>query len=162
QVDTWSDAVVLAGLSAAPASWDDAEDLGSRPELESEPAAQASFEPLPPSAAQPKSYAQWARDLADGLYRLRSLDLRSCPSLKLAAKPGEPEGDFKVRVQQAMREKRDAAVAALRAKYAPKLDALQSQEQRASDRVQRESAQATQQTVQAAISVGATVLGALF
>src|SRR5262249_8127833 len=109
-----------------------------------------------------KSYAGWSKDLAEALYRTRSLDLFSAPSLKLVAKPGESEGDFKVRLQQAARERRDAAVAALRAKYAAKLDAISGQEQRATDRVAREKAQATQQTVQTAISVGATVLGALF
>jgi hypothetical protein len=50
----------------------------------------------------------------------------------------------------------------LRSKYAAKLDQLSSQEARATDRVSREQAQASQQTLQTAISVGATVLGALF
>ena len=162
QVDTWSDVSLLAPITDGQDAWDGAEDLEAKPELEAEPDAKGSFDTLPGSASQARSYAAWSKGLADELYRTKALDLFSCPSLKLLAKPGESEGDFKVRVQQAVRERRDAAVGELRAKYAAKQEALRNQEQRAADRVAREQAQASQQTVQAAISVGATVLGALF
>jgi hypothetical protein len=161
QVDAWADAALLASI-AEDGAWDAAEDLGERPELETEPDAKAAFDSLPAAASQPKGYAAWAKNLAECLYRTKTLDLYSCPSLRLMAKPGESEGDFKVRVQQAAREKRDAAVDALRAKYAAKQATLRSQEQRAAERVAREQAQASQQTMQTAISVGATLLGALF
>jgi len=161
QVDSWVDATLLAPFAEG-SVWDAAEDLGEKPELENGPDTRAAFDSLRAAATQPKSYAAWAKDLAEFLYRTKTLDLHSCPSLKLVAKPGEPLGDFKVRVQQAAREKRDAAVAALRAKYGAKMETLRSQEQRAAERVAREQAQASQQTMQAAISVGATLLGALF
>ena len=161
QVDAWVDAALIAPIADG-GVWDAAEDLGGKPELESEPDPRAAFDSLPAAASQPKSYAAWAKDLAECLYRTKTLDLHSCPSLKLVAKPGESEGDFKVRVQQAARENRDAAVDALRAKYATKADTLRTQEQRAAERVAREQAQASQQTMQTAISVGATLLGALF
>jgi len=161
QVDAWVDAALIAPIADG-GVWDAAEDLGEKPELEDEPAARAAFDSLPAAASQPRSYAAWAKELTECLYRKRTLDLHSCPSLKLVAKPRESEGDFKVRVQQAAREKRDAAVDALRAKYAAKADTLRNQEQRAAERVAREQAQASQQTMQTAISVGATLLGALF
>jgi hypothetical protein len=50
----------------------------------------------------------------------------------------------------------------LRRKYAPKLAALDEKTRRAQQAVDRESAQASQQKLQTAVSVGATVLGALF
>jgi hypothetical protein len=162
QVDTWGDASLLAPIADGDDLWDDAEDLGAKPELESSPDPKAAFDALPAAASQPKSYVAWSKDLAECLYRMKTLDLRRSPSLKLSAKAGESEGDFKVRVSQAAREARDAAVAALRGKYAAKLDTLTGQEQRASDRVAREQSQVQQQTIQTAISVGATVLGALF
>jgi hypothetical protein len=161
QVDSWVDATLIAPF-AEDSAWDAAEDLGEKPELENGPEAKASFDSLPAAAAQPKNYAAWAKEFAEFLYRTKTLDLYSCPSLKLVAKPGESEGDFKVRVQQALREKRDEAVTALRAKYAAKTETLRNQEQRAAERVAREQAQASQQTVQTAISVGATLLGAFF
>jgi len=161
QVDAWVDAALIAPFASG-GVWDAAEDLGEKPEFENDPDAEAAFDSLPAAASQPKNYAAWAKEFVEYLYRTRTLDLHSCPSLRLVAKPGESEGDFKVRVQQAAREKRDAAVDALRAKYAAKADTLRNQERRAAERVTREQSQASQQTMQTAISVGATLLGALF
>ena len=161
QVDAWIDTALIAPFGGG-AAWDTAEDLGALPEFENGPDARAAFDALPAAATQPKNYAAWAKELNEHLYRTRTLDLRSCPSLKLLARVGESEGDFRVRLQQAARERRDAAVSALRAKYAAKADTLRNQEQRAALRVSREQAQASQQTMQTAISVGATLLGALF
>jgi len=62
----------------------------------------------------------------------------------------------------AFREKRDDAKEKLRQRFAPKLAALEEQVRQAEGRVEREKSQFTAQTAQAAISVGATVLGALF
>ena len=50
----------------------------------------------------------------------------------------------------------------LRQRFAPKLAALEEQVRQAEGRVERDKSQYSQQTTQAAISVGATVLGALF
>jgi len=162
QVDAWSDAWLLAPIADGDDLWDGGDDLGAKPELETAPDAKGAFDTLPAAASQAKSYAAWSKDLSDRLYRMQTLDLRRCLAVKLSAKAGESEGDFKVRVAQAAREARDAAVAALRQKYAAKLDTIAGQEQRASDRVAREQSQVQQQTIQTAISVGATVLGALF
>jgi hypothetical protein len=161
EVDAWADAALLAPIADS-GVWDAAEDIGEKPELESEPDAKGSFDALPSAASQPKSFAAWTKDLAECLYRTKILSLRRCLPLHLVAKAGESEGDFKVRVGQAAREARDAAVAELRKKYAAKLEPVANREQRAADRVAREQAQVSQQTLQTAISVGATVLGALF
>jgi hypothetical protein len=162
QVDVWQDTALIAPIADGAAAWDDAEPLGERPELAAEPEAGGGFDTLPAAASQARSYAAWSGALADNLYRTKTLDLRRCPALRLSAKAGESDGDFKARVALAAREARDAAIEALRKKYAAKLDTLTGQEQRAADRVSREQAQVSQQTVQTAISVGATVLGALF
>jgi hypothetical protein len=60
----------------------------------------------------------------------------------------------------AAREKRDAAVEALRRKYAPKVAALQARLTRAEAAVQRQKEQASQARMQTLISVGSTLLGA--
>jgi hypothetical protein len=161
-VDTWTAHALLLPLGGDDVSWEAAETLDGRPELESVPDPKAAFDALPASASQPKSWAAWSKALAETLYRTAVLDLRSAPSLKLVAKPREGEGDFRVRVQQAVREKRDAAIGTLRKKYAAKLEALAGQEKRAADKIAREQAQVTAQTVQTAISFGTTVIGALF
>jgi hypothetical protein len=60
------------------------------------------------------------------------------------------------------RERRDAAVEALRKKYAAKHASLEDRERRALERTERERSQLSQQKLQTALSVGAGVLGALF
>ena len=84
------------------------------------------------------------------------------PSAGEVSKPGESEADFRGRLQQGAREKRDAAADKLREKYEGKLATLQDRLRRAEQAVGREKQESVQAGVQTAISVGATVLGALF
>jgi hypothetical protein len=100
--------------------------------------------------------------LEDEVYRNETLELLSCPPLKLTAAPGMTEGDFKARLALALREKRDVAVEALRKKYAAKLGALEDRERRAGQKVEREKSQASDKTLSSALSVGGSLLGALF
>ena len=117
---------------------------------------------LPAAATRAASYAQWSKDLAAHVYETDRATVRVCDALKACSHLDEAEGDFRARLTLSVREQRDAKVQALRAQYAPKLQAAQQALARAQDRVQREQAQLTQQKLQTAISVGATVLGALF
>jgi hypothetical protein len=80
----------------------------------------------------------------------------------LYSNPGESERDFHVRVRDAQRVERDAAVVAVRMKLAARQAQLAEQRRRAAASVERESAQASQQKLQTGLSVGATILGALF
>ena len=162
RVDVWAERALLVSLDGDDVSWDGAEALEGAPEISTEPASGGAFDPLPAAAARAASYAAWGRGLAETLYRTAALELKSAPSLSLVAAPTEAEGDFAVRVRQALRERRDAAIEALRKKYAAKLETAEGQERRAEERVAREQSQASQQVMQTAISVGATVLGALF
>src|SRR5262249_44012850 len=95
------------------------------------------------------------------LYRERTLDVWTCPSLKEIAGPSESEREFRLRLAQASRERRDQQVEALRAKYAPKLGAIQDQIRRAQERLQREQSQANRSTWDATVALGSSVLGAL-
>ena len=67
-----------------------------------------------------------------------------------------------MRLREAARAERDERVEALRKKYAPKRAALEERLRRAQQTKAREEEQVSQQGVQTAISVGATILGALF
>jgi hypothetical protein len=122
----------------------------------------ARYAAVPGPALRAKSYADWSRALADALYQGRALTLLRAPDLKMASRPGETPGDFQVRLRDLLRERRDADIDKLRARYAPKIAALEEQARRADQKVERERDQFQQQSVQTAISVGATVLGALF
>jgi len=64
-------------------------------------------------------------------------------------------------VQGAQREARDAAVEAVRRKFAEKRARLEERARRAEQGVQREQEQASQAKLQTGISVGAAILGGL-
>jgi hypothetical protein len=154
-------ALVPIGGGAVPVDWELAREAGvTLADLETEPAAGAEFAELPGATTKKKSYADWSRDFSGWLFRTRSLELLACPAVKEVSRPGESEAEFRARIQHGVREARDAAVEKLRQKYAPKIAALQDRVRRAEQAVERESGQATQQGLQVAISVGATLLGA--
>jgi DNA helicase HerA-like ATPase len=146
---------------ASSVSWRELEDL-SPSDLEKSPVKEAEFSDLPAVAAQPKNYAAWQKDLQQSLLARQRLQVFRCPALKTISKPGETESEFKARIALAGRENRDAAVETLRKKYAPKLAALQTRLARAEAAVAREKEQASQARMQTVISVGSTLLGALF
>jgi hypothetical protein len=163
-VDVWRDVRLLAALDdrAAEEPWPGASDLGEAPRIVRLPETPARCATLPAAAARGSSYAAWGKSLAGYLFRERTLSLWAYPPAKLLSHPNESRADFAARAGLAAREARDLAVTKLRQRYAPRLAALQGRLQRAEQQQQREEAQYQQQAVQTAISLGATVLGALF
>jgi hypothetical protein len=164
-VDVWAPYLNLGPFApdGSKVLWDEADVRpGDASALDARPPAGASFDPLPAAAARAANYADWQRALKLQAYQTVTLDLLQCGAVKLTSRAGESEGDFRVRVSQALRERRDAEVEKIRAKYAPKLAAAQEQLRKADARIAVEKSQLTQQTVQTVISVGATILGAFF
>ena len=162
-IDQSRDVVVLASVPAAAGAgaWADAREVALDPAaLGAAPSAPAARAALPPIAAKPKSYDTWRRELDDHLYRSIALTIFRCSPLGMVSKAGESERDFRIRMQEDARVARDAASEKLRAKYAPKSERLQAQLDRAQAAHEREKTQLEQQKVQAAVSLGATVLGA--
>jgi hypothetical protein len=164
-LDETSDIVVWTPLTEGPvpADWEHAEPadfvVG---DLTRDPDGDGTFAALPPPAAKAKSYAAWTKAFVAWAARSQSVELLRSARARLISHPGESEGDFRIRVQHALREKRDAAVEAMRAKQAPKLAALDERIRKAEQAVQKESQQASEQKMSAVVSVGATVLGAIF
>jgi hypothetical protein len=71
----------------------------------------------------------------------------------------ETERDFRIRLQQMAREKRDQEVNKLREKYATKFTKLDDRLRRAQINVEEQGAQAKNQKYQTAISLGTSILG---
>jgi hypothetical protein len=150
------------GPPVDPVRWEAAEAAPFAPDaLAQEPLPGASFEEAPSAAARAKSYEAWGRDLATHLARTRTLTLWKSPSRKLLSRPGESEADFRGRLAQESRERRDGAADKLRRKYAAKIATLQDRLRRAQQSVEREKQQASEAKLQTAISVGATVFDVL-
>ncbi len=164
-VDEWGQAFMLAALPEKVTGdvWREGEFLEQgEPRLLQEGESGASFSKLPAAATRAKSYSQWGKSLANKLYRERALRLWRCRELKVTSSPDEGERDFRARLQQLAREKRDLQIAKLEKRFTPKLARLRDRLRRAEERVAREKSQYGQQQMQTAISVGATVLGAMF
>ena len=121
----------------------------------------AHFAPLP-RALDARTAGKLDEQLAAWAYRAAVLNILSVKSLGLTSQPDESEQAFRARVAIAVREQRDAQIDKLRAKYRPKLEALAGKLSTAEQRVAREQAQASAATTDSAISIGASVLGALF
>jgi hypothetical protein len=147
--------------SALAVNWQESQALElDEADLEKEPAAAADYTSLASTAGKVKSYEGWKRGLLDDLYRNQTLELFRSPSLGQLSQADEPERDFRIRLQQMAREERDRQVEVLRKKYAPKVAVLQDRIRRAQQAVERETQQAQQAKMQAAVSFGATLLGA--
>jgi hypothetical protein len=162
-VDVTQDITVLAPISdgAVAVDWDHAIEASlAVADLESSPSDGAQFGTVPGAASKAKNYETWNKDFSGWLFRNQKVDLFKSPSTKEVSKPGESERDFRVRLQQSGREARDKQSASLRQKYAPKIAALQDRIRRAGQMVERQQAESRSSQMQAAISVGASILGA--
>jgi len=134
----------------------------STADLRDTPDAAGTFDEVPSAGLQARNYATWAKDFARWIAQTEKLELMRQRDFKLTSSVGESERDFLVRVQDAARASRDAALDALRKKYGAKQSQLAERRRRAEAAVDRESAQASQQKLQTGLSVGATILGAFF
>lgn len=141
--------------------WEEATatEVGER-DLEREAPAGGTFAGLPDSAGKTASYRSWTKELSDHLYRSRGLDLLKSATFKLTSEPLESERDFRVRLGELAREKRDEAKEKLRAKHETKLERLEERLRKAEQRLEIEKEQARGQKLQDALSIGATLLGA--
>jgi hypothetical protein len=130
-------------------------------ELEAKPSTPADFINPPQWVFQPKQYKAWEKKFQDWLVLKEKHFVLSCPAFKMSSLKDESERDFRARVSQKAKEERDAGIDKLRAKYQEKLSALENKIRLAEQAVEREHEQMKAQDMQTAISVGATVFGAI-
>ena len=162
-IDAMDDVTVLAPVTDGPVpiDWERADRVAvSAADLEQASAHAAQFLPVPAVAAKSNSYPDWNKAFAAWLFRSEKVELYKSPSSQEISKPGESERDFRLRLVQSGREHRDRAAERLRLKYAPKIAALQERIRRAEQRKVRQQTEARHSQLQAAISVGASILGA--
>ncbi|MCP3979237.1 MAG: DUF87 domain-containing protein [bacterium] len=132
-----------------------------REELEPDCDEDGSFAAPCTAATQARSYTRWRKALSDTLYRSRGLELFKSKNFGLISEPGESEAEFRIRLSEQAREKRDRLSDKLRAKYARRATRLEERVRRAEQAVQKEQEQSSGQKLQTAISFGATLLSAV-
>ena len=130
--------------------------------LEKDAAADAGFAALPPALSDPGNFKSWQGRFRTWLRTDHPLVIWRNKALKELSRADESESAFRIRLQQLAREARDAQSDALRDKYAAKFNTLKERIRRAEQAVEREQDQATGSKLDAAVSVGSALLGALF
>ena len=147
----------------SPTIWDDSTiSTDAEPEQDDHAYDSGGFASLPSELNRAKTFTELQAALKDHLYRTQKLRLWKCLELKEVSNPGESEGDFRTRITHGVKESRDLQVEKLRTKYAPKLATLQEQLRKAYQRVEKEKTQASQATTSAVISMGTSILSAVF
>lgn len=163
-LDETSDVTVITpiGDGALAVDWQQAEPADFKVnDLSKTAPAGATFAAVPAAASKPKNYATWQKDFSTWVGQSQSIELFKSARTKSLSNPDESERDFRIRLQGDAREARDAAIAKVREKYASKMTAIQDRIRRAEQAVQVQSEQATGAKLGAAVSIGATIFGAL-
>jgi hypothetical protein len=107
-------------------------------------------------------YNSWQKELKSYIYQdLNGIIWRS-PLLKAYSELNEEEGVFRGKLMHKLREKRDLESEKLRKKYEKKVAVIEDRVRRAEQKIEKEQEQYRQSKFQTAISVGATIVGAMF
>jgi hypothetical protein len=150
-----------AGDVLGESAWEAAETFAEAPEVEPAP-RQGSFAPLPPALSGPRGYSSLAASLKTHLGRTSKLTAWRAPAIDAVSRPGETEGEFRARIAHRVKEWRDEQIDAVRTKTATKLAGLVDRIERARQKVEKEKAEAKNQSLQTYVSIGTAVIGALF
>ena len=165
KVDTWKDfcLLYLVDDQVATSLWDEAEELACQTlDFEHVLDPQAYPTDLVPDLLKSTSYTRWGKELKNFLYREKCLPLLYSPEFKEYSQVDQSEADFRQHLVQLHREERDLRHEKLRAKYAPKVEAVKEQLRKAEEKVAIQKEQVNSQSMYTAISFGTSILGALF
>jgi hypothetical protein len=162
QIDRTNDIVFLAPISDSPVpvDWDNSKEATIKvSDLNNAPSEGIQFSAVPRAALNAKNYSVWERDFSNWLFRTQKLQLLKSENCNETSKPDETERDFRIRLQQTAREKRDQQVQKLREKYNSDFSRLDEKIRRAQATFEKQKTEAGGQKYEAAVSFGATLLG---
>jgi hypothetical protein len=129
--------------------------------LDTQPAADARFAPLPEEATDPRSYASWGRELVRWVQGSQPVILYSSRAHKVISRLGESERDFRMRLADLGHEVRDRQADHLRRRYESRFRTLDERLRRAEQAVEARTAQSRQAKLNAGITAAGALLGAL-
>jgi hypothetical protein len=162
KIDQVKDVVFLTPVTDEPiaVNWDSSQQTPMPiSELQKTPLENVLYAGLPAAALKAKNYSLWESDFTNWLFKTQKLELLKSQNLDAVSMTGETDRDFRIRLQQIAREKRDEEVNTLRQKYAQKYAKIDERLRRAEVDVQEHEAQTRDQKYQTAISLGTTLLG---
>jgi len=165
KVDIVKEQVFLTPVSDSPipVNWNDSKEVNVKvTDLKNVPSGDFAYSDLPSAVLKAKNYASWAKDFEDWLSRTQKLELFRSAYLNEVSRPGETERDFRIRLQQTAREKRDQQVEKLREKYSSTFSRIDERLRKAQMVLEEQKAQAKSQKYQTVVSIGETLLGSLW
>ncbi|MES2598355.1 MAG: DUF87 domain-containing protein [Verrucomicrobiota bacterium] len=128
----------------------------------SDPSDGSEFAELPGAAQKSSTYTSIKKDYAEWVYANHFMEVSFSPLLEAYSNPGEKVDEFKARITQTARELRDKAIEELRAKAAKTVKSLDDKQAKAQLKVDTQKQQASSAKLSAAVSIGSSILGALF
>ena len=161
KVETTETLALAAQLEEGPVAldWDSAVEVDPFA-LETMPASGGQYADLPSAASKATNYRKWNKDLLRWVRQNRPKLLLRSKRFGMTSSLGESEGEFRSRLAQTMREKRDLEVEKLRRKYNKRFTTLKDRLMRSEQAIDRKSEQAKASKMQTAISFGTAILGA--
>jgi hypothetical protein len=160
--------VVYSSDAARGVNWDKAEELPVK--LDSlvnraervNPDQGPFFAPAPDAANNGQKIKALNKDLGDWLYYNSRYKLTTHAELGVFQRPDEDERSFKIRLQQAARERRDSEVDALENKYKSRLARLNEKLKKAERELAADQAAYEARKQQEMVGLGSSVLGFFF
>ncbi len=143
------------------ADWEEAEETAiEERQLKKKAPSQGTFTSLPNQATKARSYSKWKKEFSNYLYRNKELHFFESKNFEMSSKPLESERDFRIRLGDVAREKRDDETEKLRKKYKSKTETLNEKLRKAKQTIEKEKEQSKGRKLQTAISIGASLLSA--
>lgn len=145
------------------AGWDEAEVCDySMDDCTANPPSESSFYPLPSSFTRLNDLKGQAKAFSDNLYQEKRLILFRAKGMGFESEAGESLGDFKVRLSDQLKDKKEEEIEKLQEKYKTKQDRLESKLDTALARVEKEESDVSAKKTDTMLSFGAAVVGAFF
>lgn len=163
-LDVWQGRVLWWDTQAcAGPDWESAKELsGSGLRLFEQSPSDAVLAEVPASLTHEKKFASYGKAVKDYAYRALPLVVLRHADTKQVSKPGETESEFRVRLTGILNQQRDLAIEKLKQGYAKQWAALEEKVKRAQAKVEEERSQFTSKSLESAVSVGTSLLGAMF
>lgn len=115
---------------------------------------------LPDTIQGMKDFRGLTKEFSNYLYQNERVELFRVATLKLESVLGESLAEFKVRIGDHLREKKEEAIEKLEEKYRVKQDRIQKQIESALVRVEKEKGDVSAKTTGSILSFGSAILGA--
>ncbi len=142
--------------------WDEAETQPLDPRhLSSEPFSTALYGDLAPGVSDSKRMTALKREIVDVIYTTKSLQVPSNSTLGLYGSPDADFASFRSQLQQAARERRDAEMDTLTAKYEKRIDSIEDLQRRKLQRLENEKRELADLKREQLFTTGEAVLGLL-